>query len=103
MSINGNSQYSKIKLPRFNYKTKKNDVHKLNINVNNNNKYERTSSEGILFKKENLKKVSFFSPNMKSKRSDDNLKLHLYLYDTFKKFGEAHSGNVIKNIKKLKY
>ena len=54
-------------------------------------------------KKEFKKRVTFYSPNLHSFHSKDNLKLHLYLYDTFKKFGESHLKNVMKRTKVVKY
>ena len=66
-------------------------------------KKDKTSSEDKNYKIFKKRKISFFTPNIKSIHSENNLKLHLYLYDTFKKFGEAYSGNVLKKIKNIKY
>ena len=81
-------------------KKEKKDLYKLNIMASIKN--ERTSSADKNCKKQNKRKISFFSPKINSVRSDENLNLHLNLYETFKKFGEAYSGNVIKNIKNIK-
>ena len=90
---------SRIKLPLFSSRMKKNDYAKLKMDDTKNK--ERLSSKGKIKKIERAKKISFYSPKLNSVCSGKNLKLHLYLYDTFKKFGEAHEEKVIKNIKKV--
>ena len=92
------NQSVKINLPGFEDKEqqKKYKLIKRNENL-------KISLEDKLYKKEYKKKVTFYSPNIKSFSSEDCLKLHIYLYDTFKKFGESHSGNVLKKTKVVKY
>ena len=89
---------SRIKLPIC-IEHKKVDSNKLSLVY----KKDKTSSEDKNYKIFKKRKISFFTPNIKSIHSDNNLKFHLYLYDTFKKFGEAYSGNVLKKIKNIKY
>ena len=54
-------------------------------------------------KKEYKKRITFYSPNIRSVSSRDKLFLHLKLYDTFKKFGESHLGSVVKRTKVVEY
>ena len=60
-------------------------------------------SEDKVIKKVYKKRVSFYSPKLNSFHSGNNLRLHLCLYDTFKKFGESHSQSVIKKTKVVKF
>ena len=60
-------------------------------------------SEDKIIKKVYKKRVSFYSPKLNSFHSGNNLRLHLCLYDTFKKFGESHSQSVIKKTKVVKF
>ena len=70
------------------------------VQRNENNKI--TTNEKV-YKKVYKKRVTFYSPKIHSFHSENNLKLHLYLYDTFKKFGESHLKNVMKKTKVVKY
>ena len=70
------------------------------VQRNENNKI--TANEKV-YKKVYKKRVTFYSPKIHSFHSENNLKLHLYLYDTFKKFGESHLKNVMKRTKVVKY
>ena len=70
------------------------------VQRNENNKI--TTNEKV-YKKVYKKRVTFYSPKIHSFHSENNLKLHLYLYDTFKKFGESHLKNVMKRTKVVKY
>ena len=100
MSIDGSTPNNEMKLSSFTGIFNKDDLKKLNIAFKN--KYQRFTSEGKLYKKEKLKKITFYSPKLKSIGSNNNLKLHLNLYNTFKIFGETYSRNVIINKKKVK-
>ena len=95
------NQSVKINLPGF--EDKSNKLNPKNKKIINRNEGLRISLKDKVKKKEFKKRVTFYSPNIHSFHSKDNLKLHLYLYDTFKKFGESHSGNVIKKTKVVKY
>ena len=92
-------QSSKTQLPLLFKLKEKFEFYK--FNSINENKKERHSSQDEKNKVEKRKKITFFTPKIKSITSENNLKLHLNLYHTFKEFGEAYSGNVIKNIKKV--
>ena len=86
---------SKNNFPKIDKQSKKITKDNLkSINIFRNDK---------IYKKEYKKKISFFAPNIRKIKSEDNLSLHLYLYDTFKKFGESHTKNVIKKTKVVKY
>ena len=70
--------------------------------VKRNEDNKITTNEKV-YKKVYKKRVTFYSPKIHSFHSENNLKLHLYLYDTFKKFGESHLKNVMKRTKVVKY
>ena len=72
-------------------------------NLINRNEHNIISAKEKVHKKVYKKKVTFYSPKMKSSQSDKILKLHLYLYDTFKKFSESHTKNVIKKTTVVNY
>ena len=97
----GKSSSTKCILPSFDNKQKIGDYYKINALMRN--KKDRIVSENKVksLLKKNKRKISFYSPKINFIHSDNNLNLHYYLYDTFKKFGESHSSNVIKNIKNL--
>ena len=94
-------QSVKINIPGFEDKSKKFSPKQKKI-INRNEGLMITLKDKVK-KKEFKKRVTFYSPNLHSFHSKDNLKLHLYLYDTFKKFGESHTGNVVKKTKVVKY
>ena len=71
--------------------------------LKNKNENEKTPLDKKLNKKEYKKRVTFYSPNIRSVSSRDKLFLHLCLYDTFKKFGESHLKNVVKRTKVVEY
>ena len=77
---------------------------KIEFKLNNNNvenEKEKQKGEVKKCKVERKKKIRFFTPKINGICTDNYLKLHLNLYHTFKEFGEAYSGNVVKNIKKV--
>ena len=94
-------QSVKMNIPGFEDKSKKFSPKQKKI-INRNEGLMITLKDKVK-KKEFKKRVTFYSPNLHSFHSKDNLKLHLYLYDTFKKFGESHTGNVVKKTKVVKY
>jgi hypothetical protein len=96
---NKRSSSTKCMLPYFNDKQKRAESYKINGLIKY--KIERFSSEDKPYKKIKKRKISFFAPKKSFMNSTNNLNLQLYLYDTFKKFGESHSGNVIKNTKNI--
>ena len=96
---NKRSSSTKCMLPYFNDKQKRAESYKINGLIKY--KIERFSSEDKPYKKIKKRKISFFAPKKSFMNSTNNLNLQLYLYDTFKKFGESYSGNVIKNTKNI--
>ena len=94
-------KYSKIKLPNMNISFNKYNHQKFNsLDKNENTK----SSHAIpTIKKIPKKRINFFSPNIDPFNRENNLKMHLCLYDTFKKFGDSHTQNVVKKTKMVKY
>ena len=106
MSINwpSNNQSSFSKLPSINDINKNIDLYKLNFNIENKEISNRNiNGNKKLEKKGKKKNISFYCPKINSLSSDSDIKLHMTLYDTFRKFGESHSKSVIKNIKKINY
>jgi len=94
-------KYSKIKLPNMNISFNKNSQKK--FNSLDKDEITKSSHAIPLIKKIPKKRISFFSPNINPYNRENNLKMHLCLYDTFKKFGESHTKNVVKKTKMVKY
>ena len=94
-------KYSKIKLPNMNISFNKNSQKK--FNSLDKDEITKSSHAVPLIKKIPKKRISFFSPNINPYNRENNLKMHLCLYDTFKKFGESHTKNVVKKTKMVKY
>ena len=69
----------------------------------NRNENKKITFDKKINKKEYRKRVTFYSPDIRSFSSEDKLNLHLCLYDTFKKIGESHLGNVHKRSKVVEY
>ena len=88
---------SKINLPNVSNSFNKHGQKKLN----SSDKVENTKSSLLIpeVKKVPKRRISFFSPNINPYNREMNLKMHLCLYDTFKKFGESHTKDVIKKTK----
>ena len=95
-----NKSFKKF-FPSINGSKIKSGKEKLNSTGKNDN--IKLLSEDKIYKKVYKKRISFYSPKLNSFHSGKNLRLHLCLYDTFKRFGESHSQNVIKKTKVVKY
>ena len=92
---------SKINLPNVSNSFNKHGQKKLN----SSEKIENTKSSLLIpeVKKVPKRRISFFSPNINPYNREMNLKMHLCLYDTFKKFGESHTKDVIKKTKMVEF
>ena len=92
---------SRIILANMNNTSNKQSQKKFNsLDKNENTKLSHINTA---IKKVPKKRISFYSPNINPFNRERNLRMHLFLYDTFKKFGESHSKNVVKNTKMVKY